>query len=209
MHDDFRIFKQDFIKSGAITANETWSKYAYVTNEVTVNSGVTLTIDPGTVVKFAAAARLTIKGKLIAEGTISDSIRFSALDNDAPSNTWKTIFFDHTNVNDRRKSSIKYAVITDANNGVFVKNADDSTVTISNSRISNNRIGVYSNYSDAVLIENNTIVYNDRHGVYSYSASPTVYNNEISHSSESGYGWGVTFNRSSGQIGENDIHDNT
>jgi len=40
------------LKSGTISCNETWSDYIYIFGNVTVNDGVTLTIDPGTIIKF-------------------------------------------------------------------------------------------------------------------------------------------------------------
>ncbi|HID28908.1 MAG TPA: hypothetical protein EYP19_02760, partial [Desulfobacterales bacterium] len=39
--------------SGSITSNTTWSGEIYVGGDITVNSGVTLTISPGTTVNFA------------------------------------------------------------------------------------------------------------------------------------------------------------
>jgi hypothetical protein len=57
---------------GTIAASETWCKSNnphLVDNSVSVPVGVTLTIEPGTVVKFYSGAGLAVAGSLIADGT--------------------------------------------------------------------------------------------------------------------------------------------
>jgi len=79
------------VKSGSITANETWvaTEVYQLDGKVVVQSGVTLTIEPGTIIKGAegsgsnASALVIAKGgKLNAVGTASSPIIFtSVLDN--------------------------------------------------------------------------------------------------------------------------------
>jgi hypothetical protein len=72
------------IKSGNITANETWtSNNIYLLNGwVYVKAGVTVTIQPGTVIKgdFATKGALIIErdAKLIADGTVNQPIVFTS-----------------------------------------------------------------------------------------------------------------------------------
>ena len=57
--------------SSNITANTTWyaaSSPYIVTADIAVNAGIKLTIQPGVVVKFAAAKKLTVNGILSAVG---------------------------------------------------------------------------------------------------------------------------------------------
>jgi hypothetical protein len=67
--------------SGLIATNTTWtlanSPYI-VTGNVLVDQGVTLRIQPGVIVKFAAAKSLQIDGTLVARGTATNRIRFTA-----------------------------------------------------------------------------------------------------------------------------------
>lgn len=68
--------------SGAIAANTTWSAAAgpyQLTANVTVNSGVTLTILPGTTVFLSPGVSLTVAsgGRLLAEGNAGARIRFT------------------------------------------------------------------------------------------------------------------------------------
>ncbi len=78
-------------KSGFITANETWTadKIYVLSGKVVVSSGVTLTINPGTIIKgaegtgtLASALVIAQGGKINAVGTASQPIIFtSVLDN--------------------------------------------------------------------------------------------------------------------------------
>ncbi|MGA4645588.1 right-handed parallel beta-helix repeat-containing protein [Limisphaera sp. 4302-co] len=65
---------------GIITNSTTWTfpdAPYIVTNDVTVAPGVTLTIEPGVEVRFNQGTRLTIQGRLWAEGTPDRRIRFT------------------------------------------------------------------------------------------------------------------------------------
>lgn len=74
-------------KQGILTQDETWSGDILVTRSgLTVAEGVTLTIEPGTTVRFehtkpTPGANLLIKGVLMAVGTADKPIRFTS---DAP-----------------------------------------------------------------------------------------------------------------------------
>jgi len=70
--------------SGIISADTTWSALDVhlVTETVTVNTGVTLTIEPGTVVKFNSNKGLTINGALDASGNLSQEIIFTSYRDD-------------------------------------------------------------------------------------------------------------------------------
>ena len=71
--------------SGTITVNTTWtlanSPYL-VTDTVTVNPGIILTIEPGVVVKFYAGKNLVINGALTAIGTTENRIIFTSIKDD-------------------------------------------------------------------------------------------------------------------------------
>jgi hypothetical protein len=78
-------------KTGEITANETWTSnnIYYLKGRVVVKSGITLTIEPGTIIKGreglesnASALIVTRGGKIMANGTAEKPIIFtSELDN--------------------------------------------------------------------------------------------------------------------------------
>ncbi len=94
--------------SGTISADTTWtlenSPYV-ISSSVTVDSGVTLTIEPGVVVQGSSwYATLNVEGSLQAIGTESYPITFTSTSDSAPGQ-WNQIYFisgastlDHVNV---------------------------------------------------------------------------------------------------------------
>lgn len=67
-----------------ITTNQTWgigSSTYYVAANISVSSGVTLTIDPGVVVKFNGTS-ITNNGSIIAQGTVNTPITFTSYHDD-------------------------------------------------------------------------------------------------------------------------------
>ena len=78
----------------SIVNHTTWDEDTiYVECDVTVADHATLTIMPGTCVKFIGDHKLDVQGQLIAEGTHNDSILFSAYDK---VNGWKGIYFNNS-----------------------------------------------------------------------------------------------------------------
>ncbi|MGA2500548.1 MAG: choice-of-anchor Q domain-containing protein, partial [Tepidisphaeraceae bacterium] len=73
--------------SGTLTAGEHWFNgfVHYVTGTLVVPNGVTLTIDPGAIVKFAAFAGIEVDagGTLIAQGTLTRNIIFTSISDDS------------------------------------------------------------------------------------------------------------------------------
>ncbi|MBE0416537.1 MAG: hypothetical protein IBX63_02065, partial [Coriobacteriia bacterium] len=71
--------------SGTISSDTTWTADTVwvVSGNVTVASGAHLTLEPGTVVKFAgASSRLTVDGTLTAVGTPAERITFTSIRDD-------------------------------------------------------------------------------------------------------------------------------
>lgn len=76
---------------------QTWTadRVYRVNGEVGIPSGQTLTIQPGTVVRFAENAKLRVQGTLIADGTAERPIIFTSQD---PSKDWAGIVFEDSSV---------------------------------------------------------------------------------------------------------------
>lgn len=101
--------------SGTISANTTWTAGAgpyYVSSNITVSAGVTLTIEAGTTVYFAQGTSLTVNGRLLAEGTASRRIQFTRQPGTA--NTWGGIRFSNSLVENRiTYADVEFAATAD------------------------------------------------------------------------------------------------
>ncbi|MBP1466169.1 right-handed parallel beta-helix repeat-containing protein [Candidatus Chloroploca sp. M-50] len=84
--------------SGQLTGDTTWSPAEcpdgyVISGNVLVPHGITLTILPGTRIKFASNPTLTIEGTLIARGTASQAITFTSNQANPAKGDWKGIIF--------------------------------------------------------------------------------------------------------------------
>lgn len=80
----FFVFAQNG-QAAEITVDTVWSKVQspLAINElIWVRAGVTLTIEPGVIVKFNSAGSLSVSGKLIAGGTEAEPIIFTSIKDD-------------------------------------------------------------------------------------------------------------------------------
>lgn len=152
-------------KCGLLTADETWQGDIHATCMVEVKEGVTLTIVPGTIVKFYhdrnyktfARAGLTIHGRLIAKGTSEKQIWFTSDAQDPINGDWMGITIFNS-----RDSIIDHAIVEFAEIAV---SQFDSSVRITNSIIRwSNAEGLYAERSTPI-IENNTLYENSYHEI--------------------------------------------
>ena len=81
------IWYVESAQTGTLPASEAWlgSQLYEVTGTVVVPSGMTLTIQPGTIVKFGANAGITVQagGHLIAQGTLAQPIYFTSINDNS------------------------------------------------------------------------------------------------------------------------------
>ena len=164
--------------TGEITSNITLNHnpgMPYIFHEVLVPAGVTLTLEPGTVIKFlGTSSHLYVHGTLIADGLENEPIVFTSLkddsyggDTDNYNNTpsladWQGINIQPTSGGSiLRHSVIKYAGTTA---GIYISGASP-------------------------IIDNCLISQNSSTGIYLYNASPAITNSTISNNQ---YGLRVT-----------------
>ena len=144
-----------YIAGGTISQDSTWLKAEspfVVTGDVNISNGATLTIEPGVEVFFEPdrddnnvddfpflSGIWVGEGRLIAEGTIEDSIYFSSNGINPQPGDWRGIYI--MNQPDSSINSLKYVSIQDAWTGIGV---DNQWLTVSHSHISNcEEDGVY------------------------------------------------------------------
>ena len=153
----------------------------YTGSTVTVSSGVTLTVQPGAVVKVA---RLNVNGTLNAQGTSSNRITFTSSAASPSAGDWKGIKL----LTGSGASVVDYVDVLWAG-GAVTSSSTDSAIEINN--------GVSPTVSNA------TISKSAEHGIYvAAGGSPSIHHNIVDDSAQIG----IRYNTSAG--GNVDIHDN-
>ncbi len=85
--------------SDNITTNTTWSVSGSpytVTSSITIDEGVTLTIEEGVIVEFSTDASLFVDGALVADGDAANKITFTSNQSTKAAGDWGTIRFNNT-----------------------------------------------------------------------------------------------------------------
>jgi len=173
--------------SGTIAADTTWRGLIVVDSTVTVASGATLTIDPGTVVKFKKSARLDVKGTLEAVGPYAQPIVFTSFQDDAvagdtngdgsasnpAANDWPGIRFSSATAVGRLENvRITYA------DRAIEGSGSGASIQIRNGVLRGNRQGIYTWTSLVdILAENCLIADNRLAGIFARADSRIVIRN--------------------------------
>ena len=196
-----------YIESGNIQQNLTLDAInnPYYVMALTIDSGFTLTIKPGAILKFGwgyyGPTGISVNGTLIAEGTMTNNIVFTSILDD--------VYGGDTN-NDADST------VAEAGNWgsiIFNEGSDNSILDHANIRFAGteNWGSYYSKYAvvcsnSSPTISNNTIQYGNYDGMYLANSSPAISGNTISD-----FAWnGISINNtSSPSINYNTISNNT
>ena len=124
----FALYSQTEV-SGDQSGEWTASGSPYlVTGDVIVPQGETLTLDAGVVVKFQGHFKLTVEGKLLAQGSETDTIYFTT---DDPATGWHGIRLDQTQeISEFHYCRIQYGKTSGSNfpdqhgGGIIMNNSD-------------------------------------------------------------------------------------
>jgi parallel beta-helix repeat protein len=185
------------ITGGSITENHTLSGKIEIIDDLSIDNGKTLTIDPGTLIQFADDVCLTVNGTLNVNGTSNNNVVFTyANPSPAPSDWYGIKVYGSVNID--------HSIIEYANRGIrFYQN---SSGTVTNSEIKNNNYGIYS-YKSNPTIQNCDIHNNGSRGIYFYgtnyiSGSAQILNNNIYDNDD----YGIVLAESSPDIRDNKIY---
>ena len=123
------VYAQTFVSAGSVSG--TWSSSGspfLVQGSIIIPDGQTLTIDPGVNVIFQGSYQMFVQGRILAEGTVSDSITFTAQDTTIG---WRGIRFDNTpTTND--SSKIMFCKILHGKNLNYLYNGNGGGLYINN-----------------------------------------------------------------------------
>lgn len=141
---------------GLISTNTTWTKANspyYITDHTLVDTGATLTVEPGVIIKIAKGVNFYVKGNIYAVGTVTDSIYFNGYDNANWRNAWNGIALTGT-VNKKVNATFGYCLISRATQALYVENAN---LAVTNSTFFRDDQGVYLNHGQAIVTGNKFI----------------------------------------------------
>jgi parallel beta-helix repeat protein len=174
--------------SGTISSNSTWfaTDTHVITGNVTVGSGVELTIEPGAVIKFAAGRSLNVSGVLDAQGTLGNEVIFTSIKDDsvggdtngdgaastpAPGD-WNYLRFSNSGSN---LSQVDYAEFRYGGSTSGTVYTTSSNATLSNSVIRDSlNSGIYANYSSPTF-SGNTVSDSGGSGIHVQYATHQFY----------------------------------
>lgn len=205
--------------SGNITTDTTLYKALSpynVTGDVTILDTKTLTIEPGVELNFQGHYAINVQGRLMAVGTIDDSIRFKAVN---PSAGWRGIRFSNTPAtNDSsiiKYSSIRHgkANVTGSTSGGAIYFTGTSKVNISYNLLENNYASIIGgaisceNNSNPLILRNairSCEAVSQGGAIYLDSSSPGIVYNKIENNTVQGanyiYGGGIYIKNNSNPL---------
>jgi parallel beta-helix repeat protein len=170
--------------SGPISANTTWDTAGspwVVVGNVTVNNGVTLTVDPGVEVKFDGFYGIYVDGVLSALGSESSRITITSNSTTPARSDW-----DRIQVNSSGRAEIRYTNISYAKYAVYLQTSWYNNVT--NCIIADISEGIhFQSLSNNNTIEHNTIRRSALNGIGLVSSHDNVVKENLI-SDSSGYG---------------------
>jgi parallel beta-helix repeat protein len=194
--------------SGVISQNTTLTKNNnpyIVVEDVIVSEGVTLTIEPGTIIEFQPFRKLTVQGTLIAHGTKQDSIFFIVFNK--PNNSpWLGLVFDNSQTSVDSSGNyisgtvLSNASISDASNAITLKGK--SGILIENSLIQKCDDGIYLNDAENTIIRECRISQTGL-GIFISSGSTAWYNRIENNVISDNYLYGFLINNCNSKVQHN------
>jgi RHS repeat-associated protein len=170
----------------------------YTGTSVTINSGVTVTAQPG--VKVQLSGTLTVNGTLNAQGTATDPVVFTSTQ-DSAAGQWRGIALN----SGAGASALDHVEVRYAGyNLTQAISVLGSSPSITNSIIRNNSArGIFVG-SGSPEIAHNTVVDNGSYGIYDNTTQIKVHDNDV----ERNGGAGIYAYGSGGSLGGNTVRNN-
>lgn len=165
---------QTNISGGYVSGCWEQANSPYIVNgDITVRSTKALTIEPGVQILFSGHYSFTIKGKLLAVGTLSDTIIFSVSDTSGFSTGahigWLGLKFSNTNFNGQDSLKLSFCKIQYGKVDQIGNNSGGAMHLLNSSNIGINNCLIKNNFAE------------DGGGIYCSVSSPNISNTEINY----------------------------
>jgi len=204
----------------SLTENTTWdnSEVHIIEEPLIIPEGISLHIDPGTIVKLGENGMIDVRGELYANGEPNDSIFFTSInDHTQGGNTgtgnpqpgdWKKILFRPWSYGELFHASFLYGGVNESASGVI--DIQESAPEIHHCRIAHNiKRGIFVADHGSPSIIGNNIEYNEKGGLFlGYNTNAFVHLNNIRNNTGS-IGAGILCIRADPFISGNVISNNT
>ena len=135
------------IPSNVISSSTNWSGIVDINTNVTINSGITLIVAPGTNILFSQSASLITNGILNANGTSSQPITFTSTSGTSPG-SWGSIILSGSGANGSILSYLNMQY------GTEIEALNTSNITIQYSTIQNCTNGIYGSTATGSILYN-------------------------------------------------------
>jgi len=132
------------VRSQLLTVDNEWRGAVYVDGGITVAAAATLTIQPGTVVRFGKGAGIHVLGRIVVKGTRENPVRLVSLYRDAQDSDWSGIFLSGT----EKRNIFEHVSIEGAETAVFAR---FSSFTAAFVNVSNSAVGFKLQSSTAAI----------------------------------------------------------
>lgn len=160
----------------------TWSSFGvpyFIEGNISLNTGETLTLDPGNMLKFNAGRVFTVSGTLVADGTETERIVFTSNSSTPVNGDWNRIHFNNAGPG----TILNYCDILYAgggNSAIDVNNSGNN-VLITNSTVKfSATYGVYIRNGSVPKFINSVITENAGIGIYITGTSAAEFGSDIS-----------------------------
>ncbi len=162
--------------SGGTTYTHTWAANTYaVLGNIRIYNG-TLTLSPGTVLKFTEGAYPYVDyyANLIAEGTATQPITFTSLNGEAGG--WEGLrFYDYSDYSADQQSSLKHCILEKGNSYNLYMEYTTQPSLIENCTFQNSNGYGLRFYNASSTVSKSSIRNNASHGIYmSHYSSPVI-----------------------------------
>jgi len=176
------------VAGGVLDQDTTWdADTVKVVESVIINEGITLSVEPGTVVDFQGHYKIKVKGRILAIGAENDSILFTKQNYSAYWDGWTGIYFNATSsIND--SSKFVYCKVTRCYNSAYSDAYGGAFFIKEFSKIRIAHTEIYDNFVDA---QDSPAGGNSMGaGIYCEYSSPLITHSSIHSNISCGNGYG-------------------